>query len=121
MFRRGADKPYSLDREIFVRVGRQTLKADAEQSSAIVRKTVSQFDRWEFEPLPGFEVADCDTSELADTRSGIVDVGHLGEAVPQDSLDFLRRLHLARCRACLRRDDVRLPRSQALAGRIHRR
>lgn len=92
----GADKPYSFDREIFVRVGRQTLKAGAEQSTSIVQKSVSQFDRWEFEPLPGFEITDCDASELADAQTEIIDVGRLGGTVPEDSLDFLRRLHLNR-------------------------
>ena len=92
----GADKPYSFNREIFVRVGRQTLKADARQSTEIVQKTVSQFDRWEFEALPGFEVTDCDASELANARIEIIELGRLGDNLPQDSLDFLRRLHLTR-------------------------
>lgn len=86
----------TVDREIFVRVGRQTLKADAEQSSSIAQKTVTQFDRWEIEPLPGFEITDYDSDELDDARSEIVVEGRLGGTVPQDSLGFLRRLHFTR-------------------------
>ncbi len=92
----GADKPYSLDREIFVRVGVQTLRADSEQSSSIVRDSVSQLDRWEYQPLPGFELADCNLTELAESREEIVRSGRLGTNIPDDSFEFLRRLHLAR-------------------------
>ena len=92
----GADKPYSFDRQIFVRVGGQTLKADADRSADIVQQTVSQFERWEFEALPGFEVTDCDAGELDDAHSDIIDIGRLGGTVPEDSLDLLRRLHLTR-------------------------
>jgi ATP-dependent DNA helicase RecG len=92
----GADKPYSVNRTIFVRVGKQTLKADASQTSSIVQKAASQFDRWECEPLPGFEIVDCDSKELIDARAEIVDAGRLGVNVPIDSLDLLRRLHLSR-------------------------
>ena len=92
----GADKPYSLGREIFVRVGKQTMKASADQSSAIVQETVSQFDRWEYEALPGFDFADCDSDEISDALHDISKSGRLGSRVPQNKTDFLRRLHLAR-------------------------
>lgn len=93
---RGADKPYSVDREIFVRVGKQTLKADASQTSSILHLAASQFDRWECEPLPGFEIADCDPQELKDTREDFLSGGRLGAKVPDDSMGLLRRLRLTR-------------------------
>lgn len=92
----GADKPYSVQRMIFVRVGKQTLKANTSQTSTMVQSAASQFGRWECEPLPGFEIGDCDSNELSDARAEIVDAGRLGATVPVDSLDLLRRLHLSR-------------------------
>jgi len=82
----GADKPYSVNRSIFVRVGKQTLKADASQTSSIVQKAASQYDRWECEPLPGFEVVDCDSRELIDARGQLTNAAAVMFA--KDPLDW---------------------------------
>ncbi len=90
----GADKPYSLNREIYVRVGSQTLLADANTSSTIVRKSASQLDRWEYESLPGFELKDCLSDAIAQARAEIFNSGRLGPQVPDDDYELLRRLRL---------------------------
>jgi hypothetical protein len=41
---RGADKPYSLNREIWVRVGSSTLQATADQSVELVRRAAHGLD-----------------------------------------------------------------------------
>lgn len=90
----GADKPYSLNRAIYVRVGASTLRADAETSTRLVQSQAIQLDRWEQEPVPGFEMPDCDESELIAARREIVQVGRMGKDVAEDDVEFLRQLRL---------------------------
>lgn len=92
----GADKPYSLNRAIYVRVGASTLRADAETSTQLVQTQAAQLDRWEQEPVPGFEMADCDDAELIEARREIVRVGRMGKEVAEDDAELLRQLRLMR-------------------------
>jgi len=92
----GADKPYSLQREIWVRVGRSTLKADREVTSSIVERSAAQLERWERDPMPGFSIEDCDAKEIVEARSEIARVGRFGVEVPDGDEELLRRLGLAR-------------------------
>ncbi len=96
----GADKPYSLNRAIYVRVGASTLRADPETSTRLVQIQASQLDRWEQEPVPGFEITDCDDAELTDARREIVGVGRMGKQVPEDDAELLRQLRLMRNGQC---------------------
>jgi ATP-dependent DNA helicase RecG len=92
----GADKPYSVEREIWVRVGGSTLRATADQSAHLVEQSASQLLRWECEPMPGFAVGDCDATELALAQREIAESGRLGGDVPRAPEDFLRTLSLFR-------------------------
>ncbi|HKV40883.1 MAG TPA: RNA-binding domain-containing protein [Blastocatellia bacterium] len=92
----GADKPYSLDREIWVRIGTTTLRASEEASADIVDESVGQLERWERAPMPGFGIEHCDTSELARARAEIADVGRFGVDLPSTGQELLRRLFLLR-------------------------
>ncbi len=78
----GADKPYSLNREIWIRVGRSTLKADGEVTSSIVERSAAQLGRWERDPMPGFSIEDCDAQEIVEAKSEIARVGRFGVEVP---------------------------------------
>lgn len=91
----GADKPYSLNREIWVRVGHSTLKASTDQSANLVEESALQLERWEREPLPGFSLDHCDQQELAAARTEIANSGRFGIDVPSDDEELLRRLGLA--------------------------
>lgn len=91
----GADKPYSVNREIWVRLGESTLRATAEESAHLVQQSASQLERWEREPLPGFGRDDCDPQELATARIEIARSGRFGIEIPITDDDLLRRLGLA--------------------------
>ncbi len=92
----GADKPYSFMRQIWVRVGGHTLRADSEASAALVERSAARLDRWEREAMPGFDLSDCDSQELRLTRTEIADAGRFGVAVPNSDEELLRRLYLLR-------------------------
>ncbi len=92
----GADKPYSVNREIWVRVGSSTLRADMELSASLVERSAAQLDRWEREPMPGFGIEDCDPAELIQAKTEIADVGRFGIDVPASDEELLRRLFLIR-------------------------
>jgi ATP-dependent DNA helicase RecG len=92
----GADKPYSLKREIWVRVGNRTLRASEEDSVEIVEKSAAQLDRWERSPMPGFSMEDCDSSELARARSEIAKGDRFGADLPNTDEELLRRLFMLR-------------------------
>ena len=88
------DKPYSMRREIWVRVGQSVLKASTDESARLVQQSASRLERWEREPLPGFGMDDCDAQELATARTEVVKGERFGIEVPTDDDDFLRRLEL---------------------------
>lgn len=90
------EKPYSLDRAIWVRVGSVTLQADTERAAAIVARSATQVTRWEREFTPGFSLDDCDRSEMDETREEIGKVGNLGPQAPRSVSDLLVRLYLSR-------------------------
>lgn len=91
---RGADKPYSLNREIWVRVGKSTLRASSEQSADLVQRSAADLRRWEREPLPGFGIDDCDSEELNEAKGEIGRAGRFGVEVPDDNDELLRGLDL---------------------------
>lgn len=93
---RGADKPYALARTIWVRLGRQDLRASADDSARMVEASAVLAGRWEREPVPGFGLGDCDGDELAETRRELVLTGRLGITVPGEPGELMRRLYLAR-------------------------
>ncbi len=90
----GADKPYFVDRKIWVRVGKQILRASEDESALMVERSVIRESRWGRDPVPGFELSDCDKSELEDARREIIKIGRFGIEVPQEEMEFLRRLYL---------------------------
>lgn len=91
----GADKPYSINREIWVRLGSKTLRA-GDDVSTIVERSAAQLDRWERAPMPGFGMDDCDATELARARTEIMKAGRFGIDVPASDEELLRRLYLER-------------------------
>ena len=92
----GADKPYSVDREIWVRLGRATLRANPEVTATIVEQSAAQLDRWERAPMPGFNLEDCDSNELTRARTDIANAGRFGVDLPASAEELLRRLFLLR-------------------------
>jgi ATP-dependent DNA helicase RecG len=91
---RGADKPYALARQIWVRLGKHDLRASPDESARIVAASAITEHRWEREVLPGFELADCDTKEFAEARREIAKTGRFGISVPTQDEELLRRLYL---------------------------
>lgn len=92
----GSEKPYSLNREIWVRLGASTMRADRDQSSRLVERSAAALDRWEREPLPGFVLEDCDTKELQQARAEIAKAGRFGIDVPDANEELLAKLYLYR-------------------------
>lgn len=92
----GSEKPYSLSREIWVRVGSSTMRASHDQSSRLVERSAAALDRWEREPLPGFGIEDCDTAELKQARAEIAKAGRFGIEVPEANEELLAKLYLYR-------------------------
>ena len=90
----GADKPYSLLRQIWVRVGKHDLRASEDESVRLVEGSATRNGRWEREAVAGFELADCDQTELSEARREIAGTGRFGIAVPETDDDLLRRLYL---------------------------
>lgn len=88
------DKPYSLDREIWVRVGRQNLRASEDVSYRMVERSAVRESRWGRDILPGFELADCAKEELAEARREIARTGRFGIDIPDEDEELLRRLYL---------------------------
>lgn len=88
------DKPFSLEREIWVRVGKQTLRASDDASYRMVERSAVRISGWERDILPGFELTDCDREEMADARREIVESGRFGIEVPGEDEELLRRLYL---------------------------
>lgn len=91
---RGADKPYTLARQIWVRLGKQDLRASPDESARMVTASAIREGRWEREALPGFELSDCDANELADARREIAETGRFGISIPAQDEELLRRLYL---------------------------
>ena len=92
----GSEKPYSLSREIWVRVGSSTMRASHEQSSRLVERSAAALDRWEREPLPGFGIEDCDAKELKQAQVEIAKAGRFGIEVPEANEELLTKLYLYR-------------------------
>jgi ATP-dependent DNA helicase RecG len=92
----GSEKPYSLNREIWVRLGASTHRADHDQSSRLVERSAAALDRWEREPMPGFGIGDCDEQELKQTRSEIEKSGRFGIDTPETHEDLLNKLYIYR-------------------------
>ena len=92
----GSEKPYSLNREIWVRLGSATMRADRNQSSRMVERSAAALDRWEREPLPGFVLEDCDSKELQQARAEIAKAGRFGIDVPDANEELLAKLYLYR-------------------------
>ena len=90
----GADKPYALARQIWVRLGKQDLRASDDKSARMVADSAIRQSRWEREALPGFELADCDVTELKEARREIAATGRFGISVPDQDEELLRRLYL---------------------------
>ncbi len=91
---RSADKPYSLNRQIWVRLGKQDLRASEDESVRMVERSATSEGRWEREARPGFEITDCDPKELLAARREIAESGRFGIDVPGSDEELLRRLYL---------------------------
>lgn len=95
----GSEKPYSLSREIWVRLGSSTMRtvrATHDQSSRLVERSAASLDRWEREPLPGFGMDDCDAKELKQAQIEIAKAGRFGIEVPEANEELLTKLYLYR-------------------------
>ena len=92
----GSEKPYSFNREIWVRLGATTLRASGEQSTTLVERSAATLDRWEREPMPGFGLEDCDVKELQQARTEIANFGRFGIEVPEVNEELLSKLYIYR-------------------------
>lgn len=92
----GSDKPYSFNRQIWVRIGTMTMRAGEDRSAHIVEEGALALERWEREPMPGFEIDDCDRDELEKARKEISEAGRFGADMPERVEDMLERLYLYR-------------------------
>jgi len=92
----GYDKPYSLNRKIWVRIGSRTLRAGEERSAVLVEQSTMEHGRWERDPMPGFSISDCNESEINSTQTEIKKSGRFGVSAPSDSLQMLEQLYLCR-------------------------
>jgi len=92
----GYDKPYSFNREIWVRLGGSTLRAGEERSASLVEKSALELDRWEREPMPGFTINDCDPQELKKARKRIIEAGRFGGDLLKSDSEMLRQLYVQR-------------------------
>ncbi len=90
----GSDKPYSVSREIWIRIASQTLRATDSKSAELVERKATRLERWEREPTPGFTISDCDPNELARARVEIEKTGRFGGSVPVSDEDLLRYFSL---------------------------
>ncbi len=90
----GTEKPYSFERKIWVRLGSFTMRAAPAQSSRMVQLSAVALDRWEREPHPGFDLADCDPAELQEARNEIIKAGRFGIDVPAADAELLAKLYL---------------------------
>ena len=88
----GADKPYSFQREISVRVGTSTLRATSTLAAGIVEASAAQLDRWEREPMAGFALADCSPEELKLTRQELSEKGRFGVDVPANDEELAQKV-----------------------------
>jgi ATP-dependent DNA helicase RecG len=92
----GSEKPYSLSRAIWVRLGSSIMRASHDQSSRLVERSAAALDRWEREPLPGFSMEDCDAKELKQAQAEIAKAGRFGIEVPEANEELLTKLYLYR-------------------------
>lgn len=90
----GTDKPYSFERKIWVRVGRQVLRVAEDDSSRMIERSAMRESRWGRDPMPGFELTDCDETELEEARREITQSDRFGIDVPHENEELLRRLYL---------------------------
>lgn len=93
---RGADKPYSLDRVFYVRIGQGTFAAQPDAVSEMVEVQANVNERWELQVVPGFAIPDCDRTELKVTRDELEEAGRFGTDIPHNDDDLLRELRLSR-------------------------
>lgn len=92
----GADKPYSVDREIWIRIGTHTMHASPSKSAELVKRSAVQLERWEREVMPGFSLSACNPDEITQTRVDLTKNGRFGISVPDSDEDLLRNLNLMR-------------------------
>ena len=92
----GSDKPYSFNRQIWVRIGTMTMRAGEDRSADMVKKGALALERWVREPMPFFEIDDCYRDELEKARRKISKVGRFGADMPERVEDMLERLYLYR-------------------------
>ncbi|MDA3926465.1 MAG: putative DNA binding domain-containing protein [Kiritimatiellae bacterium] len=92
----GYDKPYSVNREIWVRIGGSTMRAGEERSAALVDEGARELARWERDPMPGFIIDDCDRKELKEARDRITKAGRFGGYLPESDSEMLQQLYVQR-------------------------
>ena len=90
----GADKPYSVNREIWVRVGSRTLRAGEEATAGLVERSASA------RPLGTHQCRALDRRTTMRTslraRTEITRVGRFGMDIPASDEELLRRLYLTK-------------------------
>ncbi|MCD6589474.1 MAG: putative DNA binding domain-containing protein [Candidatus Fermentibacteraceae bacterium] len=92
----GSDKPYSVNRKIWVRIGCSIMRAGGESTVDLVEQSAMDLERWERGSLPGFSIEDCDIEELSKTRKEIAAAGRFGSDIPLDNEMLLEHLYLRR-------------------------
>lgn len=62
----------------------------------MVEHSAARESHWGRDPVPGFELSDCDEGELGEAKQEIAKVGRFGIAVPSENEELVRRLYLLR-------------------------
>ena len=93
----GADKPYSLQREISVRVGSATHEGNTRRSlQELSRRVLRNWIGGSVSQWLASRSVDCSSEELKSTRQELADKGRFGVDVPTDDEELLQRLSLFR-------------------------
>jgi ATP-dependent DNA helicase RecG len=90
----GADKPYAFDRKVWVRLGTKTWQATDDATAQMIGQGATRESRWGRQPMPGFDLEDCDETELSEAQREIVGTSRFGAGIPEGAAALLRALYL---------------------------
>ena len=92
----GALKPYTYRGIAYSRVGNTTLAMSADERNRILFERMHSEQRWENQPIDGWEISDLDVPEIRRTVAEAVRRGRLEEPMSGEPSDMLRGLGLLR-------------------------
>ena len=87
---RGAQVPYAIRGTAFKRVGKTTLRMDAQEYNRVLLERLHSSQRWENQVAEGWSVNDLDQVEILRAYQQAIAAGRLNDALSQDPSDILR-------------------------------